>query len=113
MGDSEKEDRVSAKDRLVHLLDQKVFQPILKAEAGDFAEAKREKLEHVQRATESELERFRHYGSAREVYEIYRDDLRSDAAEPVNRDLQDLGLPTLQDVRDEFERLAEEVGAKS
>jgi hypothetical protein len=104
---------MSAKDRLVRLLDEKVFQPILKAEPSDFAAAKRDKLEYVQRATESEQDRFRHYGSAREVYKMYRDDLTSWAAEHVNRDLQDLGLPRLKDVRDELERLAEEVGAKS
>ena len=43
---------------------------------------------------------------------MYRDDLTSGPAESVSRDLRALGLPTLADARDEFERLADEVGAK-
>ena len=38
--------------------------------------------------------------------------LTSDEAKEVHRELKDLGLPTLDQVRDDFEQLAEDVGAK-
>ena len=53
-----------------------------------------------------ERERFRAYGSASEVVRMFKDDLSSEPAKDVHRDLRDLGLPTLDDVRDDFEDLA-------
>ena len=102
---------MDAKDKLVEFLDRRAFRPVLQADPADYAEAKRDKLLHAQGATEAERERYRHYGSARQVYQMFREDLTSDAAKKVHRELHDLGLPTLPEVRDEFERLAEEVGA--
>lgn len=101
----------SAKEKLVDFLEEKAFRPILNADPEDFPESKRDKLKDVQRATESERDRFRGYDSAEEVYEMFRDDLTSDEADEVNRELRDLGLLTLHDVRGDFERLADEVGA--
>jgi hypothetical protein len=40
----------------------------------------------------------------------YKRDLHSSAAEKVHRQLRDLGLPTLDDIRDEFEKKAEALG---
>jgi hypothetical protein len=39
---------------------------------------------------------------------MYQDDLSSEAARPVNARLQDLGLPRLVDVKEEFLKLAGE-----
>lgn len=58
-------------------------------------------MRDVQRATESERERFRRYDSAEKMVQMYRDDRSSDAAQKVHRRLRDLGLPTLPDVRGE------------
>lgn len=101
------------KDRLVDFLEKKAFRPVLNAKPDEYPENKRDKLRDVQRATESELERYRNYGSAEEVYRMYRNDLTSDAAERVHRELRNLDLPTLHDVREQFEQLAEDAGARS
>lgn len=101
-----------AREKLISFLDRRAFRPVVQAKPEDFPESKRNELRHVQRATEDARERYRGYGSARKVYEMYRDDLSSEAARKVNRELDDLGLPTLPQFEDEFEQLAEEVGAK-
>lgn len=72
----------------------------------------KEKLKSVQDATRSEIERFRRYDSAKEVLVNFRRDLDSDAAEKVHSDLRELNLPILNDVRDEFEAKASELGVK-
>lgn len=99
-----------AKSRLVAFLDREAFDPILKAPLDRYPESKRDKLRDVQRATESEKRRYHRYNSAAEVYRMYRDDLSSAPAQKIDRELRDLDLPTLKDVRDRFERLASEVG---
>ncbi len=42
----------------------------------------------------------------------YERDLSSDAAEKVQSQLRDLGLPTLQQVKPEFEKLAHKLGVE-
>ena len=103
----------NAKEKLIDFLDRRVFQPIMQANPDQRSEDKRDKVQRVQRATEDARKRYRSYDSAQKVYRMYRDDLTSGPAESVTRDLRALDLPTLADVRDEFERLADEVGAKS
>src|SRR3546814_20903610 len=73
--------------KLIDYLDERAFQPILGGRAEDFPESKRGKLEDVQRATKSERERFHGYRSARQVVDMYHDDLNSDAARKVNKEL--------------------------
>lgn len=102
-----------ARAKLVSFLDQKAFEPVLKARAESYPEAQRGKLEHVQRATASERERFYEYESAQKVYEMFRDDLSSEPARKINRELRELHLPTLPDVREEFERLAKRLGVSA
>jgi len=41
---------------------------------------------------------------------MFQDDLRSDAARKVHRQLKDLRLPTLDDVKPEFDELANQLG---
>ena len=96
----------STRRKLVSFLERRAFDPVLRADSDDYPERKRDKLERVQRATEDERERFRAYGSASEVVRMFKDDLSSEPAKDVHRDLRDLGLPTLDDVRDDFEDLA-------
>jgi hypothetical protein len=101
-----------AKRKLVRFLEEKAFRPILKADASRYPKNKREQLKDVQRRTEGEIERFRNYGSAQDVVTNFRRDLSSDPAKKVHRELDDLGLPTLNDVRAEFEKLAEQLGVR-
>lgn len=101
-----------AKQKLVRFLEERAFRPVLKADASRYPEGKRAKLRDVQRRTETEIERFRHYGSAEEVVTNFRRDLNSEAAKKVHRELDDLGLPTLNQVRGDFEQLAEELGVR-
>jgi len=101
-----------AKEKLVDFLERKAFRPVLNADPGSYPESKRHKLKDVQEATRAELERFHHYGSAEEVYRMFEDDLSSKPAQRVHRELRDLDLPTLNDCREEFERLAEQVGVR-
>ncbi len=56
--------------------------------------------------TRSEKERYHKYGSAEEVIRMYKDDLNSQNAKPVNQRLKELGLAQLSDVREQFERKA-------
>jgi hypothetical protein len=97
------------KDELVHFLEQRAFKPVLNANPKDHS-AEQKKLEHVQKATRAEIERFRNYGSAHEVVTNFRRDLASEPAKRIHAELRSLGLPTVHDVRDEFERRAEELG---
>lgn len=101
-----------ARQKLVSFLERTVFRPVLDAEPDRYPEGKRPGLADVQRRTETEIERFRHYRSAREVVTNFRRDLSSDAAEKVHRELKALGLPTVNDVRAEFEELASSLGVK-
>lgn len=99
-----------ARERLLDLLDRKAFDPVIHASTDDVAEGDRERLEGLKEKTRSTKESYHeNYTSADKVVEMYRDDLSSDSARKVQRELKDFGLPTLQDVEDEFERLAQEL----
>lgn len=95
-----------SKEELVRFLDQRVFDPILKASLDEYSGKQRDDLKYVQDRTRSEKERYHQYGSADEVVRMYKDDLHSENAKPVNSRLKELKLPRLEDVRDEFERKA-------
>ena len=98
------------KDELVHFLEERAFKPVLNANPKGRPGAEQKKLEHVQKATRAEIERFHNYGSAHEVVANFRRDLVSEPAKRIQAELRSLGLPTVHDVRDEFERRAEELG---
>ncbi|SRR6266436_8932066 len=98
------------KDELVRFLEARAFKPVLDAKPKGRSEADQKKLEHVQKATRAEIERFHKYPSAQEVVTNFRRDLVSKPAQCIHAELRSLGLPTINDVRDEFERRAEELG---
>lgn len=102
-----------AKQRLLDVLDRKAFDPVINADPGDYATDEREQLRDVQETTRSTKQSYHEYGSADKVRQMFRDDLSSDSARKVQRQIGSLGLPTLQDVKDEFERVADEVGVGS
>ena len=101
-----------AKTQLFELLDKGTFQPVLRKREDEVPQSKLDKLKHVKRATESERERFQRYPSAEKLYQMYRSDLSSQAAESVNRDLQDLDLPVLADCQRQMEQAARELGVR-
>lgn len=94
------------KTELLKFLDTHVFNPILKASPDDYSESDQKKLKDVQDRTRSEQERFRHYGSAKDVVDNYKSDLHSSTAKRVNSELEKLKLPTLPSVEEEFLRVA-------
>jgi len=102
-----------AQKKLLDFLDRKAFEPVLRARPERYSESQRARLEEVQDATRAERERYRRYGSARKIVEMFKDDLRSEPAQKIHRELAALGLPTLDDVREEFEHLAEGLGVEA
>ena len=100
------------KRELVDFLVKKAFNPVLHAKADGRSEADKRKLEHVRDATQAEIERYRDYGSAEEVVTNFRADLHSTVAKKVHAELKSLHLPTLDNIRDEFEDKARELGVE-
>ncbi|HEX9199695.1 MAG TPA: hypothetical protein VF865_09060 [Acidobacteriaceae bacterium] len=99
---------MSRKADLLSFLDKRVFHPILNAKENRYDTRQREDLQDLKRRTEAEKARFHGYDSAERVVAMYKDDLSSETAKPVNARLKDLGLPRLADVKDEFLRRAGE-----
>ncbi|HEV2108607.1 MAG TPA: hypothetical protein VGR16_10130 [Thermomicrobiales bacterium] len=101
-----------AREKLLDLLDRRAFDPVLEASPDDYrSDADKDKLRDLQKTTRSTRDSYHEkYDTAEKVREMFRDDLSSDAAQKVHRELKDLGLPTLNDVKPEFERLADELG---
>jgi len=95
---------------LLRLVERKAFDPVMRAKPEGRTEAEKKKLEHVQKATKAEIERYRHYGSAEELVTNFKRDLDSTAAKKIHAELRSLHLPTIEDIRDEFERKASELG---
>ena len=96
------------KAQLLDFLDKHIFHRILNAPERDLGTKQREDLQDLKRRTEEEKARFHGYDSAERIVAMYKDDLHAVAAKPINARLQDLGLPRLQDVKDEFLALAGE-----
>ncbi|SRR5579883_590124 len=95
------------KRELAEFIIRKAFDPVLRAKADGRSDADKRALEHVQKATQAEIERYRNYGSAEEVLTNFKRDLRSPPAKKVHAELRRLNLPTIQDIEDEVEKKAE------
>jgi len=102
-----------SKRELLRLVERKAFDPVMRAKSQGRTEAEKKKLEHVQKATKAEIDRYRHYGSAEELVTNFKRDLDSTAAKKIHAELRSLHLPTIEDIRDEFERKASELGVAS
>ena len=102
----------NAREKLLDLLDRKAFDPVLVASPDDYSsENDRQKLRDVQETTRSTRRSYHEkYTTAEKVRYNFRDDLSSDAAQKVHRKLRSLRLPTLNDIKDEFEQVADELG---
>lgn len=102
----------NAQQELVDLLESKAFDPVLRASPKGRSDADQRKLAEMQDKTRTEIERFRGYGSAGEVVTNFKRDLSSTPAKKVHAELKALGLPTLNDIRDEFEAKARSLGVE-
>ena len=99
---------MASKQELLDFLDKHVFLRILHASERDLGTKQREDLEDLKKRTQDEMGRFHGYDSAAKIVEMYKDDLHSEKAKPINARLQDQNLPRLVDVKDEFLKLAGE-----
>jgi hypothetical protein len=98
------------KQQLIHFLERRAWNPVLKASPGKYDKSDHQRLERVQRKTESQRERYKRYDGAGQVRQEFQDDLRSQQAKKLNADLTKLDLPTQADVADEFFALADRLG---
>jgi hypothetical protein len=95
-----------AKKQLLDFVIERAFEPVMKAKPDGRFDGERKKLEHVQTAARSEIGRYRRYRSASELVLNFERDLTSAAAKKVDAESRALRLPTIEDVRDEFEAKA-------
>ncbi|MBB2969935.1 hypothetical protein [Mesorhizobium sp. RMAD-H1] len=102
-----------ARRQLVDFVVERAFDPVMKAKPDGRSESERRKLKDVQEATRAEIERFRDYDSARDVLVNFRRDLDSDPAKKIHAELKALDLPTINDIRDEFEEKAKKLGVEA
>jgi hypothetical protein len=75
-----------AEKKLLDPLDRRAFEPVLRARPERFPEGRRKTLDHVQYATRAARERYNRYGSARKIYEMFKNGLNSDPAKRVHRE---------------------------
>ena len=96
-----------ARTQLIEFLERRAFNPVLHASGKDNGE-----LADLKRRTETEIERFRNYGSAHDVVVNFRRDLTSEPAKKIHRRLAAQDLPTLPDLREDFEQLVQRLGVE-
>lgn len=95
---------------LLKFLNQKVFDPILRALPEDYkSEDLKGKLSNVKRRTESEKHLFHEFQTAEEVKKNYLADLDFRTAKKIDHELDELKLPSLTKVKEEFLRLCEKL----
>jgi hypothetical protein len=96
---------------LLDFLDRKIFDPVFEASPVQYSlERDRKMLEDVQRNAALERRKLHHdTRSAGEVRNIYLKDLYLETEGAIGRELEDLELPRLREVRDEFLGLCEDL----
>lgn len=98
------------REELLKFLNQKVFDPILRALPEDYkSEDLKKKLNDVKRRTESEKHIFHELQTAEQVKKNYLADLDFRTARKTDYELDELKLPSLTKVKDEFLRLCEKL----
>lgn len=98
------------REELLKFLNQKVFDPILRALPEDYkSEDLKKKLNDVKRRTESEKHIFHEFQTAEQVKKNYLADLDFRTARKTDYELDELKLPSLIKVKDEFLRLCEKL----
>ena len=98
------------REELLKFLDQKVFDPILQALPEDYkSEDLIRKLHNVKRRTESEKRQFHQFQTAEEVKKTYLSDLDFRKGRKTGHELDELNLPSLPKMKDEFLGLCEKL----
>jgi hypothetical protein len=98
------------REELLKFLNQKVFDPILRALPEDYkSEDLKKKLNDVKKRTESEKHIFHELQTAEQVKKNYLTDLDFRTARKTDYELDELKLPSLTKVKDEFLRLCEKL----
>lgn len=96
--------------QLLDFIDDKAFNPIIKANPNKYKEEDKKKLEDIQRKTKNEQKQFHNdYKTAKEVKNGYLSDVRSEAAKKINDELKKLKLPTLPDLKKDFMELCDKL----
>jgi C-terminal processing protease CtpA/Prc len=104
----------NAREQLLDLLESRAFQPVLEASPENYENGwHKEKLQKVQEVARSTRQRYHQaYTSASDVVRNFRRDLMASSYQEVHEDLHNLGLPSFQDVKYEFNTLARELEIK-
>ncbi len=99
---------MASKQELLDFLDKHIFLPILHASERDLSIKQLEDLKDLKHRTHEDMGRYHGYDSADKIIEMYKGDISLESAKAINARLQDLSLPRMVDVRDEFLKLAGE-----
>ena len=105
--------RRDARGELVEFLFHNAFYPVLMANREGQPDYEKTQLKHVQNATYADIERFRGYASAEEVIANFKRDLSSKPGQRSYAELKALKLPVINDLQEEFERKAHELGVRT
>ena len=97
---------MASKQELLDFLDKHFFLRILHASERDLSAKQLEDLKDLKHRIHEDMGRYHGYDSAGKIVQMYQDDIHLESAKPVNARLQDLGLPRMEDVREEFLKLA-------
>ncbi len=85
----------NTRQKLLDFLNRKAFDPVLNGSPDhNKSEADKKALEHVQRGTKSEKERYASYESAQKVKEMFEDDLNSEPAKKIQPSLTSSTCPS-------------------
>ncbi len=98
------------KQRLIKMIEHRVWNPILRAVPEDYSPSERKLLKRVQEKTQQQRERYYGYQSAGQVRQEFQDDLSSKYAARVNKNLDKLDLPRQSEISDRFFKMADKLG---
>jgi hypothetical protein len=102
-----------ARGELVEFIFHNAFYPVLMANRDGYSDDEKTQLKRVQNVIYAEIERFRSYQSAEEVIANFERDLSLKPAKQSYAELKALNLPVINDLREEFERKAHELGVRT
>jgi len=97
--------------RLLAFLDRELFNPILNTPRHHFrTKEDLQRFDGARRKAEEERRRYHLCPTAQDIKESFLNDLQSRTSERLSENLRYLGLPTYEDVRDDFLKLCETYG---
>jgi len=102
---SEKDKR----DELLNFIDKKAFNVILKTSPDKFKGKDKEDFDEILKKTKNEKKKFQGYKTAKEVKENFLSNTHSKPAQKLDKELEHLKLPTLPQIKDEFEELCKKL----